>query len=105
MNLRLVAALDAWRRLLCLVIALLWLADRIWPLPLPKDDLARVVLAEDGTPLWRFADANGVWRYPVQTSRGLAVLPGCPADLRRPLVLPAPRRKPVGVGRARPGRT
>jgi penicillin-binding protein 1C len=44
---------------------LLWLADRIWPLPLPRDDLARVVLAEDGTPLWRFADANGVWRYPV----------------------------------------
>ncbi|WP_421557289.1 peptidoglycan glycosyltransferase PbpC [Pseudomonas canadensis] len=53
---------------LLLVVALLWLADRIWPLPLPKDDLARVVLAEDGTPLWRFADANGVWRYPVQTS-------------------------------------
>ncbi|WP_278409039.1 peptidoglycan glycosyltransferase PbpC [Pseudomonas rhodesiae] len=50
------------------VIALLWLADRIWPLPLPQDDLARVVLAEDGTPLWRFADADGVWRYPVQTS-------------------------------------
>nr|WP_236304314.1 peptidoglycan glycosyltransferase PbpC [Pseudomonas sp. PA-1-5A] len=50
-----------------LVAALLWLADRIWPLPLPQDDLARVVLAEDGTPLWRFADANGVWRYPVQT--------------------------------------
>lgn len=50
-----------------LLVALLWLADRIWPLPLPEDDLARVVLAEDGTPLWRFADANGVWRYPVQT--------------------------------------
>lgn len=50
------------------MIALLWLADRIWPLPLPRDDLARVVLAEDGTPLWRFADANGVWRYPVQTA-------------------------------------
>ncbi|WP_458376335.1 peptidoglycan glycosyltransferase PbpC [Pseudomonas pergaminensis] len=49
------------------VVALIWLADRMWPLPLPKDDLARVVLAEDGTPLWRFADANGVWRYPVQT--------------------------------------
>ena len=47
---------------------LLWLADRIWSLPLPKDDQARVVLAEDGTPLWRFADANGVWRYPVQVS-------------------------------------
>ncbi len=44
---------------------LFWLADRVWPLPLPGDDLARVVLAEDGTPLWRFADADGVWRYPV----------------------------------------
>ncbi|WLI03798.1 peptidoglycan glycosyltransferase PbpC [Pseudomonas simiae] len=50
-----------------LVVVLLWGADRVWPLPLPQDDLARVVLAEDGTPLWRFADANGVWRYPVQT--------------------------------------
>ena len=66
MNLRFVAR---WTLLsLLLVIALLWLADRIWPLPLPQDDLARVVLAEDGTPLWRFADVNGVWRYPVQTS-------------------------------------
>ncbi|AZE82055.1 Penicillin-insensitive transglycosylase & transpeptidase PBP-1C [Pseudomonas orientalis] len=65
MNLRFVAR---WTLASLLsVIALLWLADRIWPLPLPQDDLARVVLAEDGTPLWRFADANGVWRYPVQT--------------------------------------
>nr|WP_241090982.1 peptidoglycan glycosyltransferase PbpC [Pseudomonas viridiflava] len=54
---------------LLLLVALLWLADRIWPLPLPKDDLARVVLAEDGTPLWRFADANGVWRYPVSNDQ------------------------------------
>ena len=53
---------------LLLVCALLWAADRTWPLPLPRDDLARVVLAEDGTPLWRFADANGVWRYPVHTT-------------------------------------
>ncbi|RMN02448.1 transglycosylase domain-containing protein, partial [Pseudomonas savastanoi] len=52
-----------------LLIALLCLADRLWPLPLPKDDLARVVLAEDGTPLWRFADANGVWRYPVSNEQ------------------------------------
>lgn len=54
---------------LLLLIALLWLADHLWPLPLPKDDLARVVLAEDGTPLWRFADADGVWRYPVTTDQ------------------------------------
>lgn len=55
-------------RLLCaafVCVLLLWLADRLWPLPMPADDLARVVLAEDGTPLWRFADAEGVWRYPV----------------------------------------
>jgi len=65
LNLRFVAR---WTLVsLLLVIALLWLADRIWPLPLPQDDLARVVLAEDGTPLWRFADADGVWRYPVHT--------------------------------------
>ncbi|MDH1265033.1 peptidoglycan glycosyltransferase PbpC [Pseudomonas sp. GD03944] len=43
----------------------LWLADWLFPLPLPEDDLARVVLAEDGTPLWRFADRDGVWRYPI----------------------------------------
>ncbi len=48
-----------------LAMLLLVGADRLFPLPLPGDDLARVVLAEDGTPLWRFADANGVWRYPV----------------------------------------
>ena len=50
---------------LVLAVGLVWLADRIWPLPMPGDDLARVVLAEDGTPLWRFADSDGVWRYPV----------------------------------------
>lgn len=48
------------------VCGVLWLADVLDPLPLPKDDMARVVLAQDGTPLWRFADHNGVWRYPVR---------------------------------------
>lgn len=54
-----------WISVPLLLLALLWLADRLFPLPLPADDRARVVLAEDGTPLWRFADADGVWRYPV----------------------------------------
>ncbi len=49
------------------VYFLLWLAvlaaDRLWPLPLHDVTPARVVVAEDGTPLWRFADAQGVWRY------------------------------------------
>ncbi|PTU76526.1 penicillin-binding protein 1C [Pseudomonas mangrovi] len=52
-------------QLLAALLLALWLGDRLFPLPLPTDDLARVVLAEDGTPLWRFADSDGVWRYPV----------------------------------------
>lgn len=46
-------------------LALLLSAARLFALPLPEDDLARVGLAEDGAPLWRFADHDGVWRYPV----------------------------------------
>lgn len=46
--------------------ALLWAANRIWPLPLQELPVARVVTAQDGTPLWRYADAQGVWRYPVR---------------------------------------
>nr|WP_088238213.1 peptidoglycan glycosyltransferase PbpC [Kosakonia oryzendophytica] len=57
-----------WRWLvgapLLLVLAVI-AADKIWPLPLSEVDPARVVVAEDGTPLWRFADADGIWRYPV----------------------------------------
>ncbi|HHT5347012.1 TPA: peptidoglycan glycosyltransferase PbpC [Raoultella planticola] len=57
-----------WRWLAALVV-MLWLAvlvaDRLWPLPLHEVAPARVVVAEDGTPLWRFADKQGVWRYPV----------------------------------------
>lgn len=52
--------------LLCLLISVLWLADRCWPVPVHEVSPARVVVAQDGTPLWRFADNEGVWRYPVQ---------------------------------------
>ena len=48
-----------------LFVAAVWAADKIWPLPLHEVDPARVVVAHDGTPLWRFADADGIWRYPV----------------------------------------
>ncbi|WP_380183649.1 peptidoglycan glycosyltransferase PbpC [Kalamiella sp. sgz302252] len=54
-----------WLLLPCLLALLLMLADRLWPLPLAEVAPARLVVAEDGTPLWRFADANGIWRYPV----------------------------------------
>ncbi|THB82302.1 penicillin-binding protein 1C, partial [Pantoea allii] len=47
----------------------LWLAtwglDRLFPLPLKEVQPARVIVASDGTPLWRFADSKGIWRYPV----------------------------------------
>lgn len=58
-------------RWLWLVGALLMLggmvvaADRLWPLPLQEVNPARVVVDENGTPLWRFADQEGIWRYPV----------------------------------------
>ncbi|OON37617.1 penicillin-binding protein 1C [Izhakiella australiensis] len=56
-----------WRWLLPFVIAplLLWGLDRLFPLPLQQAKPARIVVTEDGTPLWRFADGNGVWRYAV----------------------------------------
>ncbi len=51
-----------------LLVLSLWLADKCWPLPLSEAHPARVVVAADGTPLWRFADEEGIWRYPVTIS-------------------------------------
>lgn len=48
-----------------LLVCAVWMADKIWPLPLREVNPARVVVAHEGTPLWRFADADGIWRYPV----------------------------------------
>lgn len=48
-----------------LIPPVLWVCDKIWPLPLKDVQMARIVVAEDGTPLWRFADSEGIWRYPV----------------------------------------
>ena len=57
-----------WRWLVGAVVLLsvsILLADKLWPLPLHEVTPARVVVAEDGSLLWRFADAQGIWRYPV----------------------------------------
>ena len=54
-----------WLLLIALPFFLLWLADRLWPLPVNETSAARIVVAKDGTPLWRFADQEGIWRYPV----------------------------------------
>ncbi len=80
--------------------ALLWLADRIWPLPLPRDDQARVVLAEDGTPLWRFADTNGVWRYPVQVSEVSPLYLDALLTYEDRWFFQHPGVNPLGLGRA-----
>ncbi len=50
---------------LLILWGLVCLADRLWPLPLKEVNPARVVVDEQGTPLWRFADSDGIWRYPV----------------------------------------
>src|SRR5688572_14536291 len=50
----------------CGWLALLFGLDRALPPPLPGAGGGAVVLAADGTPLRAFADADGVWRYPVR---------------------------------------
>lgn len=47
-------------------MASLVLLDLLFPLPATLEaEYARVVVARDGAPLSAFADAKGVWRYPV----------------------------------------
>lgn len=50
---------------LLILWGLVFAADRLWPLPLKEVSPARVVTDEKGIPLWRFADSEGIWRYPV----------------------------------------
>ncbi|MGE5167733.1 MAG: penicillin-binding protein 1C [Deltaproteobacteria bacterium] len=48
------------------VLAIAFVLDRLFPLPLPDaDGGSTVVLARNGTPLRAFADIDGAWRYPV----------------------------------------
>lgn len=56
-----------WTVLLALILLLVVL-DRLLPPPIPDidKDSATVVLAADGSPLRAFANADGVWRYPVR---------------------------------------
>lgn len=45
--------------------------DRIWPLPMAEFEqrhFAQVVVDRSGQPLRAFADADGIWRYPVSTN-------------------------------------
>ena len=52
------------------IVGVVFLLDRIFPLPLPDPSTgATVVVARDGTPLRAFADEDGIWRYPVTTDQ------------------------------------
>ncbi|WP_392566872.1 peptidoglycan glycosyltransferase PbpC [Utexia brackfieldae] len=47
------------------LFALFLAADKLFPLPIQSLKPTQTILAEDGQPLWRFADEQGIWRYPV----------------------------------------
>ncbi|OCG49205.1 penicillin-binding protein 1C [Gilliamella sp. Choc5-1] len=55
--------------LLCFTLGLFacfLVADFIFPLSIKKNKITQTVIAQDETPLWRFADENGIWRYPIK---------------------------------------
>jgi membrane carboxypeptidase/penicillin-binding protein PbpC len=56
------------RLTLAAALAVLLIADQLWPPPLPGRSApqAQVVVARDGTPLRAFPDQAHVWRHPVR---------------------------------------
>ena len=46
-------------------IVVLFVLDRLFPLPLPPKEAGLIVVARDGTPLRSWPSTDGVWRYPV----------------------------------------
>lgn len=51
-----------------IILCLLLLLDKIYPVSLTPDtrQFAKVITAEDGSPLRAFADEQGIWRYSVK---------------------------------------
>ncbi|MDR2100404.1 MAG: penicillin-binding protein 1C [Campylobacteraceae bacterium] len=43
-----------------------FILDKAFPLPPNNARASRIVVADDNSPLWRFADEEGIWRYPVE---------------------------------------
>ena len=64
-------ALNKYRRLLFLpaMLFMLWLADYFFPVDLQPRQGAQIIVDSQGEPLRRFADNNGVWRYPISQSQ------------------------------------
>ncbi|PLK47585.1 penicillin-binding protein 1C [Uliginosibacterium sp. TH139] len=50
---------------LALLLTLGLLADQLFPLPLPRNESAQVVLASDGSSLRSWPGRDGIWRHPV----------------------------------------
>jgi penicillin-binding protein 1C len=44
----------------------LFVLDRVFPLPLNDARMSRIVVSSDNSLFWRFADEEGIWRYPVE---------------------------------------
>lgn len=51
--------------LLVLFVSSFFVADYLFPLSVSQNKTTQTVIADDETPLWRFADKNGIWRYSV----------------------------------------
>ena len=51
--------------LLVLLVSSFFVADYLFPLSVSQNKTTQTVIADDETPLWRFADKNGIWRYSV----------------------------------------
>jgi len=50
------------------LLFLILILDISFPITLNKQQFAKVITAEDGTPLRSFADEQGIWRYPIKLS-------------------------------------
>lgn len=47
------------------LLSVFFIADFLFPVSISKNKTTQTIVAEDETPLWRFADENGIWRYSV----------------------------------------
>jgi penicillin-binding protein 1C len=51
--------------LFVLLVGSFFVADYLFPLSISQNKTTQTIVAQDETPLWRFADQNGIWRYSV----------------------------------------
>ena len=48
-----------------LLVGSFFVLDYFFPLSISQNKTTQTVVAQDETPLWRFADEKGIWRYSV----------------------------------------